>query len=151
MPLRAYLPACNASRGHNRQSVAVADRMLTRLGVVVGFLLLTAPATACSDSCGDINCGSGVEVEWEEEKLPVGVVAVQLCIDGECDDPVRPTGAVAPDSAPGVEDITVELRLLDAGNEVVEVWEWTGDREGDCCPYADLMELDGQLVPKQKA
>jgi len=31
------------------------------------------------------------------------------------------------------------------------VWEWTGDREGDCCPYADLMELDGQLVPKQKA
>jgi len=129
----------------------VADRLLIRLGVLAGFLLLAAPATACSDSCGDTNCGSGVEVEWDEEKLPVGVVAVQLCVDGECDEPERPTGAAAPNSAPAVEDITVELRLLGTGNEVVDVWEWTGDREGDCCPYADLMELDGELLPKQKA
>jgi len=129
----------------------MTDVMRIRLAVSAGLLLWAGPVAACSDSCGDVNCGSGVGVEWEQEDLPVGVELVQLCVDDACDEPVPPTGSAAPSVAPGVEDITVELRLLGAGGEVVDVWAWTGDREGDCCPYADLMESNGQLVPKQKA
>ncbi|MGV3758600.1 MAG: hypothetical protein ACO1PW_03525 [Actinomycetota bacterium] len=119
------------------------------LTVAVGCLLFAGPGSACSDSCGDADCGSGVGVEWQPESLPEGVVAVQLCVDRRCDDPERPTGAAAPSSAPGVEDITVELRLLGTDNRVVDTWRWTGDREGGCCPYVDLMERGGELVPKQ--
>jgi hypothetical protein len=119
------------------------------LALGAGCLLFAGPGAACSDSCGDVDCGSGVEVGWEPESLPGGVVAVQLCVDERCDEAGPPTGAIAPSSAPGVEDITVELRLLSATGEVVDTWRWTGDREGACCPHVDLVEVDGELVPRE--
>lgn len=122
-------------------------RALSLLAVAA---LVAIPANSCSDSCGDVNCGSGVALSWRDEDLPAGVAAVQLCVDGVCEEPEPPTGTAAPGSAPRVEDITVELRLLDADAGVVDTWVWTGDREGDCCPFADLVEMDGELVPKQQ-
>ena len=113
-----------------------------------GLLLLAAPSSACADPCGDINCSSGVEVRWNDGDLPDGAAAVQVCVDGECDEPEAPTGSIAPGSVLGVKDITVELRFLDGAGEIIDTWEWTGDREGDCCPHVELLPGgDGELVP----
>jgi hypothetical protein len=120
---------------------------MKRLAAVTGFVLLAAPTASCSEDCGNVDCGSGVSVTWTEDDLPERVTAVRLCVDGVCKEPVAPVGPVAPDSAPPVKDITVELTLLGDRAEVLDVWEWTGDRKGGCCPYVELRPSGGELEP----
>lgn len=125
-----------------RDMRATLLRVAVLAGVVAG-----GPAAACSEDCGNVDCGSGVSVQWDASDLPEDVVVVRLCIDGECGDTEPPSRSIAPASAPAVDDINVELYLYGPGAEVIDLWDWQGDREGGCCPYVELRPDGSDLTP----
>lgn len=109
--------------------------------------LLLATGAAC-DSCGNVDCGSGVVVQWSADDAIADAAMVRLCIDGECGDAVEPTGSIGPPSAPGVDDLDVVLELLDANGGVVRWIEGTGDRRGGCCKSVTFEpSADGESLP----
>lgn len=121
-------------------------RRVRALFVVSAVPLLLATGAAC-DSCNDVDCGSGVVVQWSADDAIADSAMVRLCIDGECGDAAEPTGSIAPASAPGVDDLDVVLELLDADGGVVRRIEGTGDRRGGCCKSVTFeLSADGESL-----
>jgi hypothetical protein len=124
----------------------------TWLLTVVVLLLAVSPMGAvvgCADSCGDVNCGSGLSVSWRRQDLPSAHSYV-LCVNGSCHVVVAQVRkgrvSVAPGVAPALK-VQVELRLRNADKKVVASYRGGGTRTGRCCRYLQLhAQRGGQLV-----
>ena len=126
-------------------------------GCAVGLLAWSAQTATlgCGDSCGDVDCGSGVIVWWAPGEV-ADAPAYRLCVDDACElvEPTTGVGprmllSVAPAGATAVSGVAVRLELLDEQGGVTDVLAGGGQKSGGCCAGIELHATEqGTLEPQ---
>jgi len=121
----------------------VTSRLRGLWGVALAPLVFVG-GVGCQDSCGNVNCGSGVQVHWRAATLPPAA-RYRLCINDRCE-AVRPdrlsptvdTGGgdlrVAPHAATADRDTRVRLELFNGSNRRIATVKGRGRKSWHCCP-----------------
>ena len=122
-------------------------RRLSGLWLAAVLPFTFGAGTGCTDSCANVNCGSGLAVHWSKGTLP-RAARYRLCVNDRCD-LVRarrlPADAdvgandfyVGPPAAPDV-DVAVRLELVDRSGRSIAVIRGRGRRTGGCCKYVSF-------------